>query len=232
MPGQIRGVVFDMDDTLYLERDYVRSGFHAVSEQLPDSGRAFSRLWEWFETGVRGDTFDRLLKAEPQWATRVTTAALVDVYRSHRPQIELLSPAAKLLAELQAVGISTGVLTDGPERAQRAKVDALGLKHHVDMVLMTDTLGREHWKPSEAGFIWMEEQLGLSAQQLVYIGDNPVKDFIAPKRRGWATVRLRLRGQLRFNLESTTVGSAAEHEVLSWEELSTWVWRWLRCETN
>ena len=94
MPGQIRGVVFDMDDTLYLERDYVRSGFHAVSEQLPDSGRAFSRLWEWFETGVRGDTFDRLLKAEPQWATRVTTAALVNVYRSHRPQIELLSPAA------------------------------------------------------------------------------------------------------------------------------------------
>ena len=91
-----RCVVFDLDDTLFLERDYVRSGFAAVGgwarRRLGVSGFG-ERCWAAFEAGARGRTFDEALAAcgvEP-------AAALIDemigVYRRHRPSIELLADA-------------------------------------------------------------------------------------------------------------------------------------------
>jgi hypothetical protein len=39
MVNGLAAVVFDIDDTLYLERDYVRSGFGVVSRAIaPDAG--------------------------------------------------------------------------------------------------------------------------------------------------------------------------------------------------
>ncbi len=60
MPA-LRAVVFDLDDTLYPERAYVLSGFHAVAawaeEQLKIPRRlGFAELRQLFEDGVRGNT--------------------------------------------------------------------------------------------------------------------------------------------------------------------------------
>ena len=54
-------VVFDLDDTLYLERDYVRSGFRAVDAWLASRGILgfFGEAWANFENGLRGKAFDR-----------------------------------------------------------------------------------------------------------------------------------------------------------------------------
>ena len=120
-----------------------------------------------------------------------------------------------------------GALTDGPVASQRAKVHSLGLLERADHVLMTDTLGRAHWKPSEKGFEWLEERFGTAASHLVYIGDNPTKDFIAPKRRGWRTIRLRMDGQLRCALESPNEAATAELECTDWAELSAWISAWV-----
>jgi putative hydrolase of the HAD superfamily len=227
-----RAIVFDMDDTLYLERDYVRSGFSAVASTAPQPKATFQTLWEWFEAGVRGDTFNRILEADSEWAARTTVSDLISIYRSHTPDIELLPEAAALLSELRAAGVSIGVLTDGPKISQQLKVSALGLEAKTDHVLMTDTLGREHWKPSEKGFIWMEQRLEAHGSQLVYIGDNPKKDFIAPKARAWKTVRLRMDGQLRQRLESPNEMATAEMECIDWSELSSWIRRWVGIQAD
>ena len=49
-----RVAVFDVDDTLYLERDYVRSGFHAVAtwaEETLDVTGVFDTAWGLFLAG-------------------------------------------------------------------------------------------------------------------------------------------------------------------------------------
>ena len=92
-----RAVVFDIDDTLYLERDYVRSGFAAAGAWahtelgLADLGE---RAWGIFEDGVRGRIFDEALVACGARADGAVVSRLVDVYRSHVPAIEppLLPP--------------------------------------------------------------------------------------------------------------------------------------------
>jgi hypothetical protein len=62
-----RGViVLDIDDTLYLERDYIRSGLSAVSEWATDElglSGLFDHAWSEFERGHRGDLFDRALRS-------------------------------------------------------------------------------------------------------------------------------------------------------------------------
>ena len=62
----------------------------------------------------------------------------------------------------------------------------------------------------------MSEALGVPPENLIYIGDNPSKDFHAPTQLGWQSVRLRLDEQLRFVHDygeyrpTKEVGSVAE----------------------
>ncbi len=46
----ITGVIFDLDDTLYSEKQYVRSGYKAVSKRLGNEIFA-DKFWKYFEKG-------------------------------------------------------------------------------------------------------------------------------------------------------------------------------------
>lgn len=224
------GVVFDLDDTLLPEAEYVRSGMRAVglfcAQRLAESApgpcaqdlSAF--LLAEFGAGVRGNSFDRLLAAFPVLACAgLTTQELVDAYRTHRPEVSLPPVWQELFACLQASGVRLGVISDGPLAAQSAKAEALGLSRFCDPVILTDRWGREFWKPHERAYRVIEEAWGLPAAALWYIGDNPAKDFIAPNRLGWNTLRLRLPGQLHERAEAASPEAAARHECRSYDEL-------------
>ena len=197
------GVVFDMDDTLYLERDYVKSGFQAVAAVVAGAKvseeDAFALLWGHFEAGTRGTTFNELLARYPELGESFAISDLVSVYREHAPTIDLLPAMKALLLELRAKDVPLGVITDGPYVSQRAKADALNVERYADCVILTDTWGKEFWKPHPKAFEEASKVLKVSPENLIYIGDNPSKDFHAPAQLGWQSVRLRLREQLRFD---------------------------------
>lgn len=218
----IKGVIFDMDDTLYLERDYVKSGFRTVARHVSgvtEEENVFDAMWDMFEAGIRGDTFDRLLVKFPVIARCYSIKTLVEVYRSHAPDIEIMPEMRTLIHSLLKQDIALGVLSDGPLVSQQAKADALGVADLVEHVILTDALGREHWKPSPAGFELLAERMEIPHNSLVYVGDNPVKDFIAPRQLGWKAIRLRLPGQLRENEEPLDDASAPHDEVQSISQL-------------
>jgi putative hydrolase of the HAD superfamily len=215
---KIQGIVFDLDDTLYLEREYVRTGFMAVAESLEERAglcrvELFSYLWGLFEDGVRGESFDRLLKAYPALDRHCRVADLVDTYRTHRPAIALLPGVRDLLENLAGRGYRMGLLSDGPLVCQQSKVQALGLESHLAPIALTGYWGREYWKPHPRGYEQFGSAWGLAARQLLYVADNPEKDFITPRRLGWRTIRVRMPGQLRFADEARRSSGAAEMEV-------------------
>src|SRR3990172_6646690 len=97
-----RAVVFDLDDTLYPEREYVRGGFESVarwaSESLGEEPQAvFDELWAMFEAGVRRDTFDRWLRRRGR-APEAERAEMIEAYRRHRPR---LAPDPAVVAALE-----------------------------------------------------------------------------------------------------------------------------------
>jgi putative hydrolase of the HAD superfamily len=187
-----RVVAFDVDDTLYLERDYMASGFAAVdaiaATRWGVSGFG-AAAWRGFDGGARGDLFDRALAELRVDYTPDDVKRLVQAYRRHRPQIRMLPDARYVLAQLRAGGLGIAILTDGPRESQAAKVTRLGLRSYTDVVVLTDEWGPEYGKPGVAGFAHIAELTG--ARELAYVADNPAKDFAGPAALGWATVRVR-----------------------------------------
>ena len=191
---KINAVLIDIDDTLYLERDYVRSGFTAVGTAagLPEFGL---RCWSLFESGVRGNTFDLARQDFPELT--ITTPELVEIYRQHKPDIQLCEDAMDFLYHLRA---RTGIISDGPIRSQRAKFLALGLLPWIDCPLFTAETCAP--KPAPAAFQLAAFHLNTAYSQCVYIADNPQKDFAGPKSLGMHTIRIRRPLSLHFDVDS------------------------------
>lgn len=207
-------VVFDLDDTLYLEAEYARSGFAAVGEwtsaNLGITDFA-AQAWRIHEEGARGDVFNRALTAAGIEAKPELISRLVDVYRRHRPQIALLPDAAECLRELHGAAF-LGLITDGPALSQRAKVEALQLTSLMDEIIITDELGRSYWKPHPRAFEAIQQRANVSSENCYYIGDNPDKDFIAARQLGWNTIRVRRRDGLHCN-KANAPETCAQREV-------------------
>jgi len=193
----MRVVVFDLDDTLYPEHHYVQSGFRAVSAFLQDTAvlgqDVFPAMWSLFVEGERGAVFNRVLAARGVTPSQDLIDTLIDVYRSHQPDIALY-PDARAVLDYFYGRKTLALLTDGYVQTQTAKISALGIARYFEVVLLTDQLGRGCWKPSPAGFEKIMHTLGGSPAGYVYIADNPLKDFAAPRRLGWQTVRVQRSG--------------------------------------
>lgn len=219
----IEVVVFDLDDTLYLERDFVRSGFRAVDrwvgEHLAREG-FFERAWEHFVAGQRGNIFDLVLPALGIAPEADLVRRLVEVYRAHEPAIELEPEARDLLAWL-AGRRPLALLTDGYHATQRRKVAALGLARHCRPIVYTDALGRAHWKPSPEGFLAIQAHFDLAPECFVYIGDNPAKDFRAPKALGWRTIRVRHPLGEHARSSAASAADEADHTITGLAEIGS-----------
>lgn len=178
--GQIKGVIFDLDDTLYSEKEYVKSGYKAVSDYL--GGGYEAKLWSFFQAGK--PAIDELLK---ELGRQNEKAEALESYRSHKPDIHPYPGVAEMIKELKAKGIKLGIITDGRPEGQHNKLEALGLK--VDDVIITDELGGIQFrKPCDIAFRIIMTRWRLNPADIVYVGDNPVKDFQAPQQLGMKSI--------------------------------------------
>jgi putative hydrolase of the HAD superfamily len=184
-------LVLDLDDTLYDELSFVRSGFCAVAawgeERLGlDRAESLTRLMGLLESQGRGRVFDDWLEG------RGSVRAALEVYRRHDPDIVLWPAAQRLLARHRDAALY--LVTDGHKGVQARKVTALDLWDRMRRVYLTSRYGTVHAKPSPRCFelVARRERVPLSA--LVHVADNPAKDFVGLNPLGVTTVRV-LTGQ-------------------------------------
>jgi len=196
-------VVFDIDDTLYLEREYVQSGFGAVDEWaakwlgIPDFAE---RCWCAFESGQRQSIFDTILRQYGVQPSPGLIASLVAIYRTHVPLISLAPDAYDAIAAI-ARTTSIAVISDGPAASQTRKAEALRLSTFADPVILTELLGPDFAKPHPKAFETVQEFHPTG--RYLYVADNPLKDFAAPKQLGWLTVRVRREYGLHYSVENS-----------------------------
>ena len=182
-PYWIKGVIFDLDDTLYSEKEYVRSGYQAVAEFLGNE-EAEEKLWFYFENGVCAiDEFLRHIGKEE------LKEQCLEIYRSHKPKINLYHGVKEVITGLKSRNIKIVMITDGRPEGQRNKIAALGLADLIDDIIITDELGgRQFRKPNDISFRIMQNRWRIPYGQIAYVGDNPVKDFQAAKQLGMNSV--------------------------------------------
>ncbi|MDD5134282.1 MAG: HAD family hydrolase [Phycisphaerae bacterium] len=218
----INCIVFDMDDTLYDEQDYYKSGFATVSRiiakdfELADR-KVFDCLWQIFNCGNRTNTFDAAAEKLGVVLDAGYIQKLVGIFRSHQPDINLPSDSKAVLENLKG-RYKLGLITDGYLPAQQLKVKALGIEKYFDSIIYTETLGRENWKPAPAGFKKLLTELDLPADQCVYIGDNLEKDFLSPNQMGFKTIRVIRKGRIHFG-PAPSAQAGPSYEVSSITEV-------------
>ena len=181
----IDAVIFDLDDTLYSEKDYVRSGYAKVAEAFPEIENMASKLWSAFENNEQA--IDYVLRSEGMM-TKANHAKALSIYRNHFPDINLYDGVREMIERISNSRF-VGLITDGRPEGQRNKIKALGLDSIIDCIIITDELGGiEYRKPNTFAVELMQKKANVGFERMIYIGDNIAKDFIGPEKCGMNTL--------------------------------------------
>ena len=184
-------IVFDLDDTLYEDRSFVLSGFNAVAHYLApilllDQSFIYNQL-ELELAQNRNEVFNRFLSKLGINEKRLIAKCL-SVYRGHDPKICLYPEANACLNRLNQFPLY--VVTDGNKIVQKKKFLALGLSDRIKKCLCTYAYGIQHSKPSPYCFFKICLLEKVNPSEVIYIADNPKKDFIGIKPLGFHTIRV------------------------------------------
>lgn len=202
-------VVFDLDDTLYPERQFVWSGFEAVAnwlrQQMDCPDDPARRMRELFESGCRRRVFDELLAEWRCPHAEDWVRQMIACYRDHNPVIRLYPDAEAVLLKWQGL-FQLSLISDGPVRTQQNKVRALGLESLLRPLVLTDRWGEAFRKPHQRAFEYIESVTGCRGPECLYIGDNPLKDFVAPNQMAWRSVCVRHQDGIYANTEAPPEG--------------------------
>jgi putative hydrolase of the HAD superfamily len=140
--------------------------------------------------------------------TDASAAALADTYRD--AITDALVPVAgveALVRELREE-YRVGLLTDGPVRAQRAKLDALGWEDLFDAIVITGSL--DAGKPDARTFRAELDALGTTADETVYVGDSAELDVAGAHAAGLRAIHVLSNGAA-----SPAADAAIERDALA-----------------
>lgn len=214
-------LVFDLDDTLYHERDYVVSGFNYLDRYLDENYGVSGfgpKAIEAFNGGRRTRVIDTVLTELGVGVSELIVSELVNAYRAHTPDISISDIVKGGLTKWKQ-DYRLALLTDGFASAQRIKIGALHISEFFEEIIVTGEHGISWRKPGRAGFEYLQAHFAVRAENSIYIGDNPDKDFEGPMSLGWSVARIRSDMGIYSHL-STPDGI---HEFSDFHEFRKWL---------
>ncbi len=179
-------VVFDLDDTLIDEADFLYSAFAEIAQNLSpnDATKLKQKMIVSWRSGK--NVFDELMAG----FSNVNLIDLLHMYRNHQPQMEARRGVVELLKYLKGEGVYLGLVTDGRSITQRNKLKSTGLINYFDKLVISEEFGSE--KPNVSNFTVF---CNNNKAKYFYIGDNTSKDFIGPNSLAWKTICLNDNGK-------------------------------------
>ena len=175
-------IAFDLDDTLYKERDYVFSAYREITRYygdiVPDDVKE-----KFFSFAKPYEAFDFLAAAVPG----TDVEKMKEIYRSGNVPLADTECALETLTSLKDSGFRVAIITDGFSARQRKKIQSLKLDAVTDCIIISEETGCD--KHSPVPFRLLQETFP-DASRFCYVGDNPEKDFYHPNIMGWNTAMI------------------------------------------
>ncbi|TXE04830.1 HAD family hydrolase [Gelidibacter salicanalis] len=174
-------VVFDLDDTLYNELDYLRSAYKSIAQFLePMAWRPlYSKMFSLYRSNH--NVFELLAQQY-----KIEIESLLNLYHNHQPEITLFDGVLEIFDAIKIKQGRIGIITDGRSKTQRAKLKSLKILKYIDKIIVSEEFGSE--KPNILNFKAIESS--VPGTDYFYIADNLKKDFIGPNALGWQCVAL------------------------------------------
>ncbi len=213
--NKIKAVIFDLDDTLVSEYEFIVSGYKFISKRLskrlgrtPDEING--KLWELTRESY-SNMFNRLFAFYGEPYTDDEMREIISAYRNHPANLQFYPDARETLPALKDRGVLMGIISDGDPARQRNKIrSAVGglcglhnfnketteandeeISYWFNEIILNDEFGgAEYRKPNPKGFAEMAERLKVDPSEMIYIGDNPAKDFHIAKDMPVRTARI------------------------------------------
>lgn len=179
-------VIFDLDDTLVYEIEFLKSAFKEIAEKLePERDlELYEEMFSFYEKKV--NVFAVLHQKYPNYSKE----DLLNIYRNHFPSLKLNEGAREVLNFCTDKGYKIGLISDGRSITQRNKLKSLEIEHVFEKIVISEEFGST--KPNSENYkvFVLDREL-----EYYYIADNPQKDFIAPNKLGWTTICLLDKGK-------------------------------------
>lgn len=173
-------IVFDLDDTLVKEIDFLKSAFFEIASVIENEGYSlYQQMMVWYFD--KENVFQNLVSLYPD----LSIDSLKSSYRKHLPNFEHYKYIKDFLNELKQKGYKLGLITDGFSVTQRNKITSLGVGDLFDLIIISEEFGTE--KPHEENYSAFHQ---FNSDAYYYVGDNLKKDFVTPNKLGWVTICL------------------------------------------
>lgn len=185
-------VIFDLDDTLTYEINYLKSAYLEIAKKIDqDNFRVLNKeMLLWYEN--KENVFEILAQKYPIH----TLDDLILNYRRHFPEIFLNEGAEEILEFCKIKGYKLGLISDGRSLTQRNKLKSLGIEDKFDKIIISEEFG--FTKPDKRNFeVFLEHNIS----DYFYIADNPLKDFVIPNKLGWKSICL-LNNGMNIHLQN------------------------------
>lgn len=176
-------IIFDLDDTLYKEINYLKSAFRSIAHSffsIEEANRIYLEMVDWYFK--KDNVFANLIK---KYDLHTEVSILINNYRLHFPNISLDADIKESLYCIKSSGHKIGLITDGFSITQRNKLKALGLDSFFDSIIISEEFGSA--KPNKNNYAHF---LQFGQADYFYIADNLKKDFIIPNQLDWHSVCL------------------------------------------
>lgn len=193
----IKVIIFDLDNTIYGEENFVKNGFLAAAKLMGgrfkiNKKEFFKSLNNVFREKGRGRVFDIVLKKYNIYDKNLMHE-LVRAYHNNGLKLKPYPGAINLLSFLKS-DYKIALLTDASGHVQRKKINALGIKDFFDLIVYTDDYNKP--KPDIFCFKKILKRFKALPEETVMIGDDIFKDFPGAKKLGIKTIRV-LQGEYK-----------------------------------
>lgn len=209
----LKGLVLDLDDTLYAEISYLHSAYRFIAAKLSDAPEQLNvQMLQQYHAGE--NVFERLAQDYG-----VQKATLLDWYRFHAPDISVYPYVLETLEQCSRE-YQYAVITDGRSQTQRNKLYALGLMPYLSSIIISEEIGSE--KPAAANYEAVMQE--LQCEHYIYVGDNLKKDFVTAKRLGWTTICLKDQGH-NIHSQDFSIAEAyqADYCCDTWQDIQNFL---------
>lgn len=172
-------VVFDLDDTLYKETDYLFSAYHEIEQYVSRKAHIpFDKLSGFLKTSFlsrgREGLFDVFLSCFGIEG-RVEKSEMLEILRTHTCTLSLYPQSESLLAELHKSGRGLAILTNGNLIQQKNKIRCLNLCEthpYIDVVYAAEV----GTKPSPNGLFVIAERNKIDIKKIAFVGDSRIDE--------------------------------------------------------
>lgn len=217
MSTPLKGIFFDVDDTLYSTSEFSELARSHALEAMIQAGLGMEKavLQEELDEVIGEFTsnyehhFDKLLLRIPRRYYRGINPAVIvaaGVIAYHETKIRRLAPyedAIEVLRLLSKTSLILGVITEGLEVKQAEKLVRMRLNQYLspNAIFISNQIGIS--KPNPKIYQRACSDLNLKPSETMYVGDNPLHDVDPPNQIGMLTVRMR-RGGKYYGTEGKT----------------------------